>query len=104
MTDAADLHEFAAEHLAILRLLADPAALKAAVTALANAAEAHKSARDEAAAAVAARGDLTRRETDLEKREADVTAREAALAAREAAVSVRERKIRIALDMPEKAA
>ena len=48
--------------------------------------------------------DLTRREAALEKREADVTAREAALVAREAAVSVREKKIRIALDMPEKAA
>jgi hypothetical protein len=103
MTDAA-VHEFAAEHLAILRLLADPSALKAAVTVLANAADAHKAAKDEAAAAVAARGDLTRRETELEKREADVTAREAALAAREAAVSVREKKIRIALDMPEKVA
>ena len=82
------------EQVAVLRLLADPAAFQTAVTALTGAAEAHRTAKDEATSATAAVADLARRKAELEKREAAVTEREAHAAEWDREVSSHEGKVR----------
>ena len=82
------------EQVAVLRLLADPAALQTAVTALTSAAEDHSAVKDEAGAATAAVADLARRKAELERREAAVTEREADAAAWDREVSSHEDKVR----------
>ena len=82
------------EQVAVLRLLADPAAFQAAVTALIDAGEAYGVVKDEAGAATAAVADLARRKAELEKREAAVTEREADAAEWDREVSSHEGKVR----------